>query len=187
MVVNLKQIGGDAILHIVENNIIPMSALEKGDRFYIPKNPIWLAEQRGTNANSRAHVLAVFLVDNTMIVKPVYFNQLARVDRETKKLVMSDKVNATTYRGGSKAFNKLAAGKILTVNEVNEDVNDFSYDANGQRNLTEDGKPMYTKTKAFGYKVEDGKGINDAEVAKAVEEYLKDTYVQIDPTDEPQE
>ena len=44
---------------------------------------------------------------------------------------------------------------------------------------------MYTKTKAFGYKVEDGKGINDAEVAKAVEEYLKDTYVQIDPTDEP--
>ena len=40
MVVNLKQIGGDAILHIVENNIIPMSALEKGDRFYITKNPV---------------------------------------------------------------------------------------------------------------------------------------------------
>lgn len=185
MVVNLKQIGGDAILHIVENNIIPMSALEKGDRFYITKNPVWLAEQRGTNSNSRAHVLAVFLVDDTMIVKPVYFNQLARVDRETKKLVMGDKVNATTYRGGSKAFNKLAAGKILTVNEVNEDVNDFSYDQNGQRNLTEDGKPMFTKTKAFGYKVEDGKAINDAEATKAIEEYLKDNYVQIDPNDEP--
>lgn len=187
MVVNLKQIGGDAILHIVENNIIPMSALEKGDRFYITKSPVWLAEQRGTNANSRAHVLAVFLVDDTMIVKPVYFNQLARVDRETKKLVMGDKVNATTYRGGSKAFNKLAAGKILTVSEVNEDVNDFSYDQNGQRNLTEDGKPMFTKTKAFGYKVEDGKAINDAEAMKAIEEYLKDNYVQIDPNDEPQE
>ena len=92
-----------------------------------------------------------------------------------------------TYRGGSKAFNKLAAGKILTVNEVNEDVNDFSYDQNGQRNLTEDGKPMFTKTKAFGYKVEDGKAINDAEATKAIEEYLKDNYVQIDPNDEPQE
>lgn len=187
MVVNFKQIGGDAILHIVENNIVPMSALEKGDRFYIPKQPTWLAEQRGTNANSRAHVLAVFLVDDTMIVKPVYFNQLARVDRETKKLVMSDKVNVTTYRGGSKAFNKLAAGKILTVSDVNEDVNDFSYDQNGQRNLDEHGNQMYTKTRAFGYKVEDGKSINDAEAVKAINEYLKDTYVQIDPNDEPQE
>lgn len=186
---NLKQIGGDAIVHIVENNIVPMSALEKGDRFYIPSKPTWLAETRGTNMNSRAHVLAAFIVDGTIIVKPVYFNQLARVDRSTKKLVMSDKVNTTTYRGGSKAFNKIAAGMVLEVSDVNEDVNDFSYDQNGNRNMTEDNKPMFVKTRAFGYAISKPKSgeVNDADALKAVEEYLKENYTVIDPEDEPQE
>lgn len=182
--VEFTEKGSGNVVHVIDNNIVRMSALAKGDQFYIPKNPTWLADAMGTNPNARARVLAIEIIKGgEPIVKPIYYNQLSRVDRETKKLVYSDAVNMAIHKGGNKAFDKLAAGKLLTVQEVNEEVNDFARDPNGNRLENEDKTPIFTKTKAFSFKVENAASIKDSDMQALIDAYIKENFEKVETPD----
>lgn len=168
--------GTENAVHVLDTNVIRMSPIQKGDKFYVPKKPIWLVNPTDTNPNARARVLVVEILDGGHNVKPIYYSQLCRVCRKGGKLAMPDGVNTAVYKGGNKAFDRIAAGRMLTVKEVNEDVFDYKYDESGRRETNENGSPIFTPTKAYSFTITAAANIKDAEMQKLVDEYMAENF-----------
>ena len=174
--------GNTIEVHELEGNFVRQSALAEGDKLYVPKQPKWLADKTDTNDNARVRVLLVEILEgNNYQVKPVYYNQLCRMDRKTKALAISDSVNNAVKKGGNKAFDKLFGGKILKVNKV-EDTFDYVYanDNSGNRLVDENGNYRMEQTaKAYGFESSAAGNIKDADMQAIVDQYIRDNFTVV--------
>ena len=181
--ITYTQEGTNGVVRVVETNIIRQTALAKGDKLYMTKNPekYWLENMSGGNPHSRVRHLAVKFVGDEPVVVQVYMNQFSRVDRKTKKLVFpEDSVNRVLNDAGTKGFNKKFAGHFLEVEEVNEECLDYKYTATGARETDAEGNDLYTATRAFKFKVAAAKDVNDADMQKLIEQWMNDNLKEVE-------
>lgn len=173
----LKEIRTDNVVRSLDTDIIRMSPIMKGDRFYIPKEPMWLVVD--PNSPFRARVLAVeILEDAGFVVKPIYLSQLCRTDL-TGKLIFADKVNYHVLKGGTAAFKQLCGGKLLCVKDVKEGIKSYSYDQFGNKRKNEQGDFVYTDRKAFSYEIQNAIDINDGEMKVLVNAYIDKNFTKV--------
>lgn len=172
--------GLEVCVRELNTNIVRMSSLAKGDKFYIPKNPKWLVDVTDTNPQARARVLAIeLLADGTKQVRPIFYNQLCRQCRKGKALAFADQVNTAVSKGGNFAFNKIAGGKILEVVDTKM-VYEYVYD-NGVRVQNEDGTYRTVENAiAYAFKISGAGNINDADMQNLINAYISENYAIVE-------
>lgn len=175
--ITLKEIRTDNVVRILDTDNIRMSSIMKGDKFYIPKEPMWLVVDPSSTFRARVLVVEI-LEDAGFVVKPIYFSQLCRRDL-TGKLIFADKVNLAVRKGGTDAFKRLCGGKLLCVKDVKEGIKSYSYDQSGNKEKNEQGDFVYRDRKAFSYEIQNATYINDSEMKELVNNYIDKNFTKI--------